>query len=40
MAISVGKVLTKVFGSRNDRLLKRYRAIVEKINELEPKVGR
>src|SRR4051812_17126092 len=39
MAISVAKVLTKVFGSRNDRLLKRYRAIVEKISELEPKVA-
>ena len=39
MAISVGKVLTKIFGSRNDRLLKRYRAIVEKINEWEPKVA-
>ena len=38
MAISVGKVLTKIFGSRNDRLLKRYRTIVEKINEWEPKV--
>src|SRR5688500_6159273 len=39
MAISVGKVLTKIFGSRNDRLLKRYRAIGEKINEWEPKVA-
>ena len=29
MAITVGKVLTKVFGSRNERLLKRYRKIVE-----------
>src|SRR3989442_12822446 len=39
MAISVAKVLTKVFGSRNDRLLKRYRAVVDKINEWEPKVA-
>ena len=39
MAITVGKILTKVFGSRNDRLLKRYRSIVDKINEWEPKVA-
>jgi len=39
MAFSVAKVLTKVFGSRNDRLLKRYRAIVDRINEWEPKVA-
>ncbi|MGH7213701.1 MAG: hypothetical protein ACREIT_02910 [Tepidisphaeraceae bacterium] len=38
MALSFGKVLTKIFGSRNDRLLKRYRRIVELINEVEPKV--
>ena len=31
---AVSKVLTKIFGSRNDRLLKRYRRIVEQINEL------
>ena len=29
--------LTKIFGSRNDRLLKQYRRIVEQINALEPK---
>src|SRR4051812_5189434 len=34
----VGKFLTKVFGSRNERLLKRYRRIVDQVNELEPKV--
>ena len=28
--------LTKIFGSRNDRLLKRYRKIVEQINAAEP----
>src|SRR5688500_1015455 len=39
MALSVQKVLTKIFGSRNDRLLKRYRTIVEQINALEPQVS-
>ena len=34
----VQKVLTKVFGSRNDRLIKRYRKIVEQINAQEPKI--
>ncbi|MCW5655001.1 preprotein translocase subunit SecA [Hydrogenophaga sp.] len=29
--------LTKIFGSRNDRLLKTYRKTVERINALEPK---
>ena len=29
--------LTKIFGSRNDRLLKTYRKTVERINGLEPK---
>ncbi len=28
--------LTKIFGSRNDRLLKQYRKVVERINALEP----
>ena len=28
--------LTKIFGSRNDRLLKQYRKMVERINALEP----
>ncbi|MEM7809095.1 MAG: hypothetical protein AAF561_13380, partial [Planctomycetota bacterium] len=32
----VGKSLTKVFGSRNDRLLKKYRKIVQQINDAEP----
>src|SRR6476661_870263 len=35
---SVGKILTKIFGSRNERLLKRYRSIVDQINELEAQV--
>ena len=30
------KLLTQIFGSRNDRLLKQYRRVVEKINALEP----
>jgi preprotein translocase subunit SecA len=30
------KILTSIFGSRNDRLLKQYRAVVTKINTLEP----
>ncbi|HEX2971975.1 MAG TPA: hypothetical protein VHP11_06560, partial [Tepidisphaeraceae bacterium] len=38
MAISVQKILTSLFGSRNERLLKRYRGIVDQINALEPKV--
>src|SRR3954447_1408732 len=38
MAITVQKVLVKVFGSRNDRLLKRYRKIVDEVNKLEEKV--
>ena len=29
------KLLTQIFGSRNDRLLKQYRRVVEKINSLE-----
>ena len=38
MAITVSKVLTKVFGSRNERLLKRYFRMVAQINAAEPKV--
>jgi preprotein translocase subunit SecA len=30
------KILTQIFGSRNDRLLKQYRRTVDKINALEP----
>jgi preprotein translocase subunit SecA len=39
MPITVAKALTKVFGSRNDRLLKRYHRIVDDINALEPRVA-
>jgi preprotein translocase subunit SecA len=38
MAVTVQKVLTTVFGSRNERLLKRYRRMVEQINSSEAKV--
>ena len=31
------KILTSLFGSRNERLLKQYRREVEKVNALEPK---
>ena len=34
----VGKVLTKVFGSKNERIVKRYRRMVQEINELEPSI--
>jgi preprotein translocase subunit SecA len=30
------KLLTSIFGSRNERLLKQYRAVVQQINALEP----
>src|ERR1700733_7981656 len=39
MSATFVKVLTKVFGSRNERLLKRYRKTVELINALEPEVS-
>jgi preprotein translocase subunit SecA len=32
----ISNLLQKVFGSRNDRLLKQYRSVVAKINALEP----
>src|SRR5688572_13308615 len=34
------KLLTSIFGSRNDRLLKQYRRVVEQINALEPQFER
>ena len=37
MAINI---LTKLFGSRNDRLLKQYRTGVGRINALEPQYER
>ena len=30
------EILTKIFGSRNDRLIKQYRRQCEAINKLEP----
>ena len=30
------KFLTQIFGSRNERLLKSYRKVVQQINALEP----
>ncbi len=38
MSASVGKFLTKIFGSRNDRLLKRYRRIADGVTAMEPQV--
>ena len=35
----IGKVLTKVFGSKNDRTVKQMRQIVAGINDLEPTVA-
>ncbi len=35
---AIQKVLTKVFGSRNERLLKRYRRTVEQVNQLADQV--
>ncbi len=35
----IGKALTKIFGSKNDRVLKQIRPIVNRINELESSVS-
>ncbi|MDX1375294.1 MAG: preprotein translocase subunit SecA [Burkholderiales bacterium] len=35
----MANVLTKIFGSRNDRLLKQYSRIVARINVLEPEIA-
>ncbi len=32
----IGRMLAKVFGSKNDRMIKQYRRVVKVINELEP----
>ncbi len=40
MPAVVTKALTKIFGSRNERLLKRYRKIVDQINKLELEVSK
>jgi preprotein translocase subunit SecA len=36
MAFMVTNILTKIFGSRNDRLLKQYRSTAARINAIEP----
>lgn len=36
LALMAINFLTKIFGSRNDRLLKQYRVVVTRINALEP----
>src|SRR5438128_616735 len=35
MPLTLGKVLTTIFGSRNERLIKRYHRIVDQMNALE-----
>jgi preprotein translocase subunit SecA len=35
MAVNFNKTLTRIFGSRNERLLKRYTRVVEQINSFE-----
>jgi preprotein translocase subunit SecA len=37
LARMLPKLLTSIFGSRNERLLKQYRRVVEQINALEPR---
>src|SRR5882724_7816631 len=38
MPLTVQRVLTLMFGSRNERLLKKYHQTVNQVNELESKV--
>jgi preprotein translocase subunit SecA len=38
MPVSFSKALTKVFGSRNERLLKRYQRVVDQVNSIEPQM--
>src|SRR5512135_890083 len=35
----ISNILTKIFGSRNERLLKQYRHALQKINALEPEIA-
>ncbi|MBK7332066.1 MAG: preprotein translocase subunit SecA [Betaproteobacteria bacterium] len=35
----ISNILTRIFGSRNERLLKQYRAVVRDINALEPAIS-
>jgi len=34
----IGSLLTKVFGSKNERILKEIQPLVERVNSLEPEV--
>ena len=36
----IKNILYKIFGTRNERLLKQYRRIVSKINQLEPQINK
>ena len=38
--ILIQKILQKIFGTTNDRLLKSYTAILKQINDLEPEIGK
>ncbi len=38
MEMNIGKMLTRVFGSRNERLLKRYHRIADQVNAVEGKI--
>ena len=35
----ISNILTRIFGSRNERLLKQYGQAVTQINALEPAIG-
>src|SRR5438876_3160520 len=35
----ISNILTKIFGSRNERLLKQYAQVVERVNALEPEIA-
>ena len=35
----IPNILTKIFGSRNERLLKQYAQVVTEINALEPAIA-
>ncbi|TMH02062.1 MAG: hypothetical protein E6H67_15670, partial [Betaproteobacteria bacterium] len=35
----ISNILTKIFGSRNERLLKQYAQVVGRINALEPEIA-
>ena len=34
----IGKVLTKIFGTKNERILKEIQPLVDRINELEDSI--